>query len=175
MPGVAGPDTSPVDLRAAARRRRRASASGPAAAADALGMPAAELRDRRVALLDLWGDDALRLEERPRRGRRRRRAGGTLLEHAVAARLLRAGEPDPLVGAAVAELTHGGRRVADLAGTLGIGERQLLRRFDRAVGYGPKTLDRVLRLQRLLRALEPGAATTSRGSRSTSATPTRPT
>ena len=56
----------------------------------------------------------------------------------------------------MAELTHGRRRVADLADTLGIGERQLLRRFDRAVGYGPKTLDRVLRLQRLLRALDAG-------------------
>ncbi len=70
--------------------------------------------------------------------------------------MLPAGEPDPLVGAAVAELTHGRRRVADLADALGIGERQLLRRFDRAVGYGPKTLDRVLRLQRLLRALDAG-------------------
>ena len=36
----------------------------PGRAVDALGMPASELRDRRVALLDLWGDDALRLEER---------------------------------------------------------------------------------------------------------------
>jgi AraC-like DNA-binding protein len=154
VPGVAGPDTSPVSfaLRPGAVLGIRFR---PGCGPDALGMPAAELRDRRVALLDLWGDDARRLEERlaaSAEPERRRHA----LEDAVTARLGRAGEPDPLVGAAVAELTHGRRRVADLADTLGIGERQLLRRFDRAVGYGPKMLDRVLRLQRLLDALEHG-------------------
>ena len=154
VPGVAGPDTSPVTfaLRPGAVLGLRFH---PGRAVDALGMPASELRDRRVALFDLWGDDALRLEERLAASadvEARRRA----VEQAVAARLLPVGRPDPLFGAAVAELTHGGRRVADLADTLGIGERQLLRRFDRAVGYGPKTLDRVLRLQRLLRALDAG-------------------
>ena len=47
-------------------------------------------------------------------------------------------------------------RVGELAHELGLSERQLLRRFDDAVGYGPKVLARVLRLQRLL-ALPPGA------------------
>lgn len=154
VPGVAGPDTSPVTfaLRPGAVLGLRFR---PGRAVDALGLPSSELRDRRVALLDLWGDDALRLEERlalaaSLDGRR------TALERAVAARLRRAGAPDPLIGAAVAELDRGQCRVGDLAGSLGIGERQLLRRFDRAVGYGPKVLDRVLRLQRLLRSLEQG-------------------
>jgi AraC-like DNA-binding protein len=38
--------------------------------------------------------------------------------------------------------------VSFLSDALGVSERQLLRRFDKAVGYGPKTLDRVLRFQR---------------------------
>ncbi len=33
---------------------------------------------------------------------------------------------------------------------LGVSERQLRRRFEDAVGYGPKTLARVLRFQRFL-------------------------
>ena len=33
---------------------------------------------------------------------------------------------------------------------LGVSERQLRRRFDQTVGYGPKTLDRVLRFQRFV-------------------------
>jgi transcriptional regulator GlxA family with amidase domain len=40
--------------------------------------------------------------------------------------------------------------VEALADGLGVGERQLRRRFVDAVGYGPKTLQRVLRFQRFL-------------------------
>ena len=45
---------------------------------------------------------------------------------------------------------------------LGVSERQLRRRFAEAVGYGPKTLARVLRFQRFLDAARE-TATTSRG------------
>jgi transcriptional regulator GlxA family with amidase domain len=41
-------------------------------------------------------------------------------------------------------------RVGELARTLGVSDRQLRRRFDAAVGYGPKTLQRVLRFRRFL-------------------------
>jgi AraC-like DNA-binding protein len=41
-----------------------------------------------------------------------------------------------------------GARVSAL--DLGVSERQLRRRFEDAVGYGPKTLARVLRFQRFL-------------------------
>jgi transcriptional regulator GlxA family with amidase domain len=46
--------------------------------------------------------------------------------------------------------------VSDLPGELHISERQLRRRFHAAIGYGPKTFARVVRLQRML-ALAPGA------------------
>jgi AraC-like DNA-binding protein len=39
--------------------------------------------------------------------------------------------------------------VSALSRTLGVSERQLLRQFTAAVGYGPKTLGRVLRFQRV--------------------------
>lgn len=45
---------------------------------------------------------------------------------------------------------RGYRSRARLAGELGFSERQLRRRFQAAVGYGPKTLQRVLRLRRFL-------------------------
>jgi len=59
--------------------------------------------------------------------------------------------PDPQVAAAIGWLArqpHG--RVADLPALIGLGERQLRRRFQVAVGYEPKRLARILRLQRLL-------------------------
>jgi methylphosphotriester-DNA--protein-cysteine methyltransferase len=55
--------------------------------------------------------------------------------------LKRGGAADPLVRAAAS----GTRRSA-----IGIGDRQLRRRFLDAVGYGPKTLERILRFQRFL-------------------------
>jgi transcriptional regulator GlxA family with amidase domain len=58
---------------------------------------------------------------------------------------------DRLVDAGIAWLARrpAGRLTA-LARELDVGERQLRRRFAAAVGYGPKTLQRILRLQALL-------------------------
>jgi AraC-like DNA-binding protein len=58
--------------------------------------------------------------------------------------------PSPLIREAVRRLGRPGSRVAALSAALYISERQLRRRFFEAVGYGPKTLDRVLRFQRFL-------------------------
>ncbi len=52
--------------------------------------------------------------------------------------------------AATRRLGFPGIRVDRLAESLGISDRQLRRRFHQAVGYGPKTLDRVLRFRRLV-------------------------
>lgn len=67
-------------------------------------------------------------------------------------RLPRAEPVDPLTSGVVAELAAaaGARSVAGLADFVGLSERQLHRRCRAAFGYGPKTLDRVLRLQRFL-------------------------
>jgi len=52
------------------------------------------------------------------------------------------------VQAAVVCLRDPTQRVERLAEDLGLSERQLRRRFQAAVGYGPKTLQRILRLRR---------------------------
>jgi AraC-like DNA-binding protein len=124
----------------------------PGAAPPLLGIDAAALRDGRIALHELWGDDGLWLAERL--GESADRAG-TLLA-ALAPRAAAAGGPDPLVQAAIARLHDGAAPVRDLAGELYVSERQLRRRFGSAVGYGPKLLARVLRLERALAAARGG-------------------
>jgi AraC-like DNA-binding protein len=111
------------------------------AAGSGLGLPAAELADLTVPLADVWDPG---VEERV--------AGGGLpaLVQAVRVRLRAAERVDPLARAAALGLAAPGARVAALGDALGISERQLRRRFADAVGYGPKTLARVLRFQRFL-------------------------
>ena len=95
------------------------------AAGAALGLPASELLDLNVPLEDVWGTapEVTNVDE---------------LARAV---LERGGEADPLVRAAATGTPRE---------RLGIGDRQLRRRFLDAVGYGPKTLERILRFQRFL-------------------------
>jgi AraC-like DNA-binding protein len=151
---VAGPDTGPVRGAIAVTG---AEVTGlrlrPGHAAAALGLPAGELRDRRVALADLWGargaELSARLEDAPSVAVRQ-----ALLAEAVATRVAPA---DPLALGAVGLLARDpGRRVADVAAELAVSERHLLRRLSAAVGYGPKTLARILRFQRLLALAERG-------------------
>ena len=65
-------------------------------------------------------------------------------------RVLPEAEPDPLVVASLGLLGRRESSVAELSRTLAIGERALRRRFDRAIGYGPKKLDRIIRFRRFL-------------------------
>jgi AraC-like DNA-binding protein len=155
---LAGPDTRPWPV----RRRAGAVAVGvrfhPGAAPALLGPPASELRDLRVTPDALWGRAGRELAERVGEAP----SPAARLEAMVAglgARLDGAAPPDPLVAAAVARLERdpgGGARVAALGPVVGLGERQLRRRFLAEVGYGPKTLARVLRFQRLLSLLRAG-------------------
>ncbi|CAO0834942.1 hypothetical protein GCM10010298_39240 [Streptomyces microflavus] len=57
---------------------------------------------------------------------------------------------------AVAEGLRRGRSVAATAAEAGLGARQLHRRSLAAFGYGPKTLARILRLQRALELIRTG-------------------
>ncbi|HZB58892.1 MAG TPA: helix-turn-helix domain-containing protein, partial [Actinomycetota bacterium] len=154
---LAGPDTSPWPV----RRRPGAVAVGirfhPGAAPSLLGPPASDLRDTRAAPDALWGRRGRELAERVGEA-----APAARLEAMVADLTARAGDaarPDPLVAAAVAWLERdpaAAARVGALGPAVGLGERQLRRRFLAGVGYGPKTLARVLRFQRLLALLQRG-------------------
>ncbi len=126
----------------------------PGAAPALLGVDGAALRDGRVELAELWADDGRRLEERLDAAAGGDRTG--LLLDAVAARARCATLPDPLVRAAVDELRAAGVSVESLARDLAVSARQLRRRFEAAVGYGPKRLARVLRLQHALAAARAG-------------------
>ena len=140
---VAGPDTGPVPVESAPGAVLLGIRFRPGAGGPALGVPLSELRDRRVALEELDPELARNLhgELDPRE------AAGRL---EAAARAL-AGRPgDPLVAAAVARLGDPDARVDSLAIEIGLSERQLRRRFHAAAGYGPKTLQRVLRFRRFL-------------------------
>jgi len=117
----------------------------PGAASALLGVDAASLRDGSVALADVWGDDARRLEDRLERSEQQR---VEVLLAALDTCARRAAAPDPLVHAAVERLRDPVARVETLARELDVSARQLRRRFDAAVGYGPKRLARVLRLER---------------------------
>ncbi|WP_329269448.1 helix-turn-helix transcriptional regulator [Streptomyces sp. NBC_01451] len=118
----------------------------PGTAPALLGVPAYELRDRRVDLADLWGAAEVR-----RLGARFDAAAdpAAALEEVALERAARADPPDPLLGGLVTAL-QAGRPVARTADELGLSVRQLHRRSLTAFGYGPKTLARILRLQRAL-------------------------
>ncbi|MFE6689599.1 helix-turn-helix domain-containing protein [Streptomyces sp. NPDC057743] len=160
---VAGPDTGPQPRDGAVAAGTRwvglpfAPGQGPAV----LGVPAHELRDRRLPLADLWGARRAReLAERAATG-----GPGAVLEEAARDRL-RARErwadgPGALpgrsgrTGAIVAGLARG-LPVAEVAHLVGMGERQLHRHGLAVFGYGPKTLARVLRLVRALELARAG-------------------
>ncbi|MFJ2578528.1 helix-turn-helix domain-containing protein [Kitasatospora aureofaciens] len=118
----------------------------PGTAPALLGVPAHELRDRRVDLADLRpGAEVRRLT-----GRIDAAPDPAAALEELALRLAADARPaDPLVRAVVATLAAG-RSVTATAERLGLGERQLHRRSLAAFGYGPKTLARILRLQRAL-------------------------
>ena len=150
---VAGPATGPV----LSEVPRGAVATGVrfrvGAAGSALGVPARELLDGYADLEAVWGDAgaalAARLAAAPTLD-----TAVAILTAAVERRLPPPEAIDPVVRAAAVGAARPRTPVEALGAGLGIGERQLRRRFDDAVGYGPKTLQRVLRFQRFLALAE---------------------
>ncbi|MEV1006272.1 AraC family transcriptional regulator [Streptomyces sp. NPDC049881] len=161
---VAGPDTRAFMAAGTAEPVRAMGVRlAPGVGPVVFGVPADELTDQRVALAALL--PARRVAELAERVAV---AGGTAaagaaLEEVAAGLLARsAAAPEPWPGAAVAAL-DGGLGVAATARLLGWSERQFRRRSVAAFGYGPKTLGRVLRLQRAVRlAAEPAAEVAAR-------------
>ena len=150
---VAGPDTRPVPVTHAPGAVVAGVRFHPGAASAALGVPADELRDRRVPLGALWGDAvAAAVADRGTGGPGRARAGA-----GRAARRRRGpGRAGARRGAAA--LRAPATPLPALAGAVDLGERQLRRRFAAAVGYGPKTFARVIRFRAALALVRGGAA-----------------
>lgn len=148
---VAGPDTRAYTSQGPARRwaglRFR-----PGTAPAFFGVPAHELRDHRVELADLWPAALVRsLAARVDAAA----DPVTGLEDIALERAADLAPPERWVTRLV-EALEAGRPVAATADELGVGARQLHRRSRNAFGYGPKTLARVLRLQRALRLARSG-------------------
>ena len=140
---VAGPATGPLMARRRRRRRCSGCASGSASPGARSGCPRGEFVDATCRSPTLWGDE---VDERVA-------AGGTPALLDIVRERLRGMPIDPLARAAALGDGPPGRAGGRAGATLGVSERQLRRRFADAVGYGPKTLARVLRFQRFLQLL----------------------
>ncbi|MFF6906342.1 helix-turn-helix domain-containing protein [Streptomyces sp. NPDC012389] len=149
---VAGPDTHAFEVEPPNRVPSAAIRFAPGTAPVLLGVPASLLRDHRADLADLWPSAAVRrlterIDEAP--------DPAEALERFALDRIADTGPPDPRT-VAVAEGLRRGRSVAATAAEAGLGARQLHRRSLAAFGYGPKTLARILRLQRALELIRTG-------------------
>ena len=145
---VAGPATRPLTVSLAPRTVVVGVRLRPGAAAAVLGPPACALLDRDTPLRDIWSRTF-----RPDRIAEQRSIQAKLaaVQAALAARLVDRAPPDRGLAAAIGWLArHPAGRIEELARFVEIAPRRLHRRFVAAVGYGPKTLQRVLRLQRAL-------------------------
>jgi AraC-like DNA-binding protein len=114
-----------------------------------LGVRADSLRDDTVALDGVWSAPAahrLGVAAEPDDGDVE--AALDRFQAQLASMIGDRPDTDPVVVAAVDRIRAGDGRVAGLGGQLGLSDRQLRRRFDQAVGYGPKQLARVVRFQR---------------------------
>jgi AraC-like DNA-binding protein len=147
---VAGPATGPVIVSLAPGTIVVGVRLRPGAAAAVLGPPADELLDRDTPLCDIWDAGTASLLLRVTEARSIEAKLRTA-EAMLARRLAASDPPDRSIAAAIRWLAHHpAGRIEDLAHFLDMGLRRLHRRFTMAVGYGPKTFQRVLRMQRAL-------------------------
>ncbi len=147
---VAGPDTAAHVVTDRPGARYVGLRFGPGTGPMVFGVPAHELRDQRVPLADLWpGAEARRLAERAGEAADVLARLGAVLEEEAARRLGTAPRRvDAALVGAVVEGVRAGLPVARIAADAGVGERRLHRRCLDAFGYGPRTLGRILRMNR---------------------------
>ena len=122
------------------------------ATAAVFGMPANELLEETPDIVDVWPEARYLAERCAAAGS----PEGTLraLVDAVFPRVDAAAAVDPVVGGAIRAFAAPRPQVERR--DLGLSPRHLRRRFEAEVGYPPKTLVRVLRLQRFLAAAGAG-------------------
>lgn len=142
---VAGPDRRASDATLAPGSVLTGVRLAAGAGAGLLGVPLHAITDQRIALDALWGGRGRDWQARLEDG-----ADPLAVLHALcASRPLATDAPMAWVFAQLAG--DEAPRLADLLRALGISERALRRRCRDAFGYGAKTLQRILRLQRFLR------------------------
>lgn len=147
---VAGPDTGPAPTEWRPGTVLVGARFRPGAGGAALGVPLSEVLDQRMDADDLPGVPRGRLPGSLSPEEAMRRVA------AIAAQMVTERPPDRLVLEATRLLGRPGARAELVAGQLGIGERQLRRRCQAAVGYGPRMLNRVLRFRRFVSRIDAG-------------------
>lgn len=160
-PVVVGPWTAPFIARLPAGTWIVGARLHPGRASSWLGVPAAELLNRTVPLRLLRGSRTsslfARIAEQADLTSRRSALAAALLGCLAFTRPI-----DRAVSAGIAWIAHHPHgRVEQLSRWIGVSDRQLRRRFASSVGYGPKTLQSVLRFQRLLSFAASGRTTES--------------
>jgi AraC-like DNA-binding protein len=145
---VAGPDTGPAPTVTEAGTVTVGVRFRPSAGGHVLGVPLSEIRDQRVPLTDLLPAAAKRLPATLDPAE----AAARVLD--IAGLLVADAVPDLTMARATALLRDPSARAEDVAAAVGLSIRQFRRRCHAAVGYGPKTLQRVLRFQRFVRRLD---------------------
>jgi AraC-like DNA-binding protein len=124
----------------------------PGAAPPVLGIGASELRDRDTPIADLWGRAGATLAAQVADGAEGSARLGLLVDGLVR-RLDDVPPPDPVAtGIATMLAADPALPVHELADEAALSERQLRRRVEVAVGYPPRTVARIFRFQRFLRA-----------------------
>lgn len=121
----------------------------PGAAPQLLRAPAAAFVDNSVPLSAVDPRLAARLDDRLGHARDPGHALATLADE-LSRSLRAATTPDPAVRHAVTLLDRTSATVAGAAARANVSERELQRRFTEHIGYGPKTLQRILRFQRFM-------------------------
>jgi AraC-like DNA-binding protein len=149
-PHIAGPMTAPVFYSIDAGTAIVAVRLRPGVAHRLLRESAKALLNQDIPLRDLWpGKHAAPWEEVT--AERSEPTKLAAIARAVSARLRTDGECDDFVMQAAAWMArHPFASLDELSGLSRLSERQIRRHFDEAIGYGPKKLQRILRLQRLL-------------------------
>lgn len=151
---VAGPDTGPAPAELPAGTVLAGARFRPGAGGPTLGLPLAQLRDQRVGLPECLPELGRKLPADLSPDAALSRITG------LAAALVQQGSPDGAVRHATRLLAASPRTtVAAVSRELSLSERQLRRRFEDAAGYGPKTMQRVLRFRHLTLHLMAASAT----------------
>jgi len=147
---LAGPDTSGAYARMMPGTAIFGIRFPPGAGGPVLKVPLSQVRDQRVDLADLLPAAARRLpgDLDPEA------AAAWLLD--LAGTLVTGSTADRDVAQAARLLRDPQVRVEDVAAEVGLSLRQLRRRCDAAVGYGPKTLQRILRFRRFVSWIDSG-------------------
>jgi AraC-like DNA-binding protein len=121
----------------------------PGAAPHLLRTPASELVNEHLALEAVYPRLAARIDARLHHAADPGEALAAFADELE--RSLRATDgPDPAVSHAVRLLNDTSATIAEVATRAFVSERELQRRFTEKIGYGPKTLQRVLRFQRFM-------------------------